>query len=87
MAFAAETLTAAAQHGPHNRQEIGQSSVCGCFYCCQTFSPGHIERWLSEGSGTAVCPECEIDSVIGSASGYPVDDPAFLKAMHMRWFS
>ncbi|WP_245197274.1 hypothetical protein [Labrys sp. LIt4] len=46
-----------------------------------------IEEWIDDSAGTALCPECGIDSVIGSASGYPVDDRDFLEAMHELWFS
>jgi hypothetical protein len=35
---------------------------------------------------TGLCPKCGIDSLIGSASGFPVTDPTFLQAMHSRWF-
>jgi len=41
---------------------------------------------MEELDGTALCPHCGIDSVIGSASGYPVSEPQFLKAMHDHWF-
>jgi hypothetical protein len=87
MAYEFETLTAAHQHCTNNRSEVEASGVCGCFYCSKTFPPDHIDRWLIEGSGTAICPECQVDSVIGSASGYPVSDPEFLLAMHGRWFA
>lgn len=73
-------------HAARNRLELEASEVCGCFYCLTTLKTEQIERWLEEGPGTAVCPECQIDSIIGSASGYPVNDPKFLQAMHARWF-
>jgi hypothetical protein len=46
------------------------------------------DRNVPEGrSGpTALCPKCGIDSVIGSASGYPITQE-FLSAMKDRWFS
>lgn len=87
MAFATDTLTAAHRHCRENRREIEASAMCGCFYCLETFAPGKIERWLNEGAGTALCAECQIDSVIGAASGYPIGDPTFLQAMHERYFS
>jgi hypothetical protein len=34
---------------------------------------------------TALCPHCGIDSVISSASGYPIT-AAFLHRMHDYWF-
>ena len=30
-------------------------------------------------------PKCDIDSVIGSASGFPID-ARFLKQMELHWF-
>jgi hypothetical protein len=59
-----------------------------------TFPPGEIREWagsLRKGKGgreretTALCPACGIDSVIGSASGYPITEE-FLKKMHQHWF-
>jgi hypothetical protein len=41
---------------------------------------------LDEGDGTALSPECGIDSVIGSASGYPVTLD-FLRRMQEHWFA
>ena len=35
---------------------------------------------------TVFCPLCGMDSVLGDASGLPVEDPAFLKGLHARWF-
>ena len=70
----------------HGR-EVEASRICGCFYCCETFPPGEIEHWLEEGRGTALCPRCAIDAVIGSASGFPVAEPGFLRAMHAYWFA
>jgi hypothetical protein len=45
--------------------------------------------WVDEddqGVGrTLLCPYCEIDSVIGSASGYPITRE-FLQQMQQYWF-
>jgi hypothetical protein len=35
---------------------------------------------------TALCPKCNIDAVIGSASGYPVTDKGFLQTMYGFYF-
>jgi hypothetical protein len=45
-----------------------------------------VEEWLEDERGTALCPHSGIDSVIGSAFGYPVANEQFLRAMHARWF-
>ena len=71
-----------------HRMQILASDSCGCFYCLKVFDPSAIVSWCDEDSNvgqTALCPHCGIDSVIGSASGYPVT-PEFLLAMHRHWF-
>ena len=71
-------VAAAYDHSSDNRKEIESSEIAGCFYCCETFEPKLVENWLNEGSGTAFCPRCGIDSVIGDASGFPAHDKKFL---------
>ena len=66
-------------------EELESSSICGCFYCLAVFPPASIGSWLNEGCGTALCPQCGIDSVLGSASGFPIT-PEFLQRMHHHWF-
>ena len=85
MPYPRDMIEAAHSHSSRHREEIEGSTICGCFHCCQTCLPSEFE-WLEELDGTALCPRCGIDSVIGSASGFPVADPAFLKAMHDHWF-
>ena len=71
-------------HCKENRREIEASELCGCFYCLRTFAPEEIGCWLAV-ELTALCPHCQIDSVIGSASGFPIT-AEFLRRMHARWF-
>jgi hypothetical protein len=82
-------LKEAHKHSAIHRAEILASELCGCFYCRATFKPAEILDWVDEdkdGIGTtALCPRCGIDSVIGSASGVPLDD-AFLRRMRKYWF-
>ena len=76
------------KHSSGHREELLGSALCGCFYCLETFGPAEIVEWrdVRDGVGTcALCPRCGIDSVIGSASGYPID-AGFLKQMHEHWF-
>lgn len=82
------SVQAAHAHSSGHREEILESDVCGCFYCKSTFAPSEILDWVDEVDGvgtTALCPHCGIDAVIGSASGYPIDDE-FLGAMNQHWF-
>lgn len=67
-----------------HRAQIEKSDQCGCFYCLKTFSPSDIREWWDDGQ-TAVCPDCGIDSVLGSASGYPLTAD-FLGEMHKHYF-
>ena len=68
-----------------NRKALLKDSVCGCFHCGKIFPPTEIVRYLDEGNGTAVCPYCNTDSVIGESSGYPITD-AFLEKMNKLWY-
>jgi len=70
----------------NHRAELNASEKRGCFYCLSTFTPSEIIDWLKEGDGTALCPRCGIDSVIGSQSGYPITN-SFLRKMNRYWFS
>ncbi len=69
----------------NNKEMLKKDKVCGCFYCLTIFSPDQIEMWIKDISGTAMCPYCTIDSVIGESSGYQITTE-FLKKMHKHWF-
>ena len=71
-------------HSIYHREEILASTICGCFYCKATFPPSAIGSWTDDDT-TALCPRCGIDSVIGDASGYPIDG-SFLSTMRSHWF-
>lgn len=92
----AADLESAHKHSIRHRPEIEASDLCGCFYCLTTFRPNEITDWVDspdnakgthqdESGQTALCPQCGIDSVIGSAAGFPLD-ATFLEAMNVRWF-
>ncbi len=90
------SLLAAYRHTSNNRLEIEASKVCGCCSCMQIFPAENIVAWdglevsnfddpESLVGGTALCPNCGNDSVLGDKSGYPVD-PEFLSRMSEAWF-
>jgi hypothetical protein len=81
MGFLRNRVRAALVKSGAHREEIEKSEVCGCFYCCQTFMNSEIDKWVDDGM-TAVCPYCDVSAVLGSASGYPVQEIIFLQAMH-----
>ena len=78
------------QHSDNHREEILQSELCGCFYCLRIFSPSKIIEWVDEDENeigqTALCPYCDIDSVIGDKSGYSITKE-FLSNMNQVWFN
>jgi hypothetical protein len=81
-------ITDAHKHSIRHRDEVLTSDVCGCCYCLAVFAPGEIKAWVDAVNGigqTALCPKCDIDSVIGSNSGYPIE-PEFLGQMRKHWF-
>lgn len=73
----------------NHRDDVLVSEICGCFYCRSVFGPGEIDEWVDENDDgiaqTALCPRCGVDSVLGSASGFPIDRD-FLSLMHARYF-
>lgn len=83
-------------HSANHRLELEASLLCGCFHCLSIFAPAAIDEWIDsppdapddgaqDDGTTALCPRCGIDSVIGSASGYPIT-VEFLGAMRRVWF-
>ncbi len=46
-----------------NRDKINADTRCGCYFCIETFGGGEIEDWV-DGGETAICPICDIDSVV-----------------------
>ena len=89
-------LLAAHAHASNNRAEIEASTVCGCFYCLQTYPPSEINAWAgfdmnnfdnpdAVSAETALCPRCGSESVIGDLAGYALSQ-SFLSQMHEAWF-
>lgn len=89
MKYRKDFLEGAHKHSIFNRKEILKSSLCGCFYCMQNFSPNEIEDWVDDDNlkgQTALCPKCGIDSVIGDSTPFPINDEIFLKEMYSYYF-
>jgi len=72
------------KHCSRHRSELEASAVCGCFYCLAIFPWDEVTEWTGD-DDAAPCPKCGIDSVIGSASGYPITTE-FLQRMNQHWF-
>ena len=78
-------LDKAHQYSSNHKPELEKDNICGCFFCLNIYNPKEIKKWISDSRGTAICPKCEIDSVIGESSGFPIIKE-FLKAMNKKWF-
>lgn len=69
-----------------NKPYLFHDSRCGCYHCLRIFSPCEIIRYVDDcGIGTAICPYCGVDAVIGESSGFPIAIE-FLEKMHNKWF-
>lgn len=70
-----------------NKDAVSKSKQCGCFYCLSVYPASDVVEWIEEndGSFTAECPKCGIDSVIPDASGVSIETK-FLAAMKKWWF-
>jgi hypothetical protein len=80
----AEQMQDAHKHSSNNKREVLESVICGCFYCLLDFNPAEIFDWTDGDS--AICPYCGVDCIIGSSSGYVINEH-FLSKMNDYWFS
>lgn len=53
-----------------NYEAVQESDECVCWNCCKRFSPEEIVKWKVEVDKglTVLCPECELDSIVGNIS-------------------
>ena len=83
--FTKQDVVNAHVHSSNHKETLLKDEKCGCFYCTEIFSPNEIDEWVMDPGGTALCPYCGVDSVIGESSGYPITKE-FLEAMKNYWF-
>ncbi len=65
-------VEAAYKYSASQKRQLENDKICGCFYCGKIFAPMEIDMWINDVGGTAICPYCGVDSVIGESSGYPI---------------
>lgn len=83
--YSKEQLLKAYKCASNNKKELEQSEKCGCFSCLAIFYPHEIKWWIPDETGTAVCPYCYMDAVIGDVFGHPITKE-FLEEMREFWF-
>ena len=77
------------RYSNNHKEALQHDKKCGCFDCLTIFDPKEITEWLEDDNpcdryGTAICPYCGIDSVIGESSGFPITKE-FLQKMKDYW--
>lgn len=82
-----DNIIKAHEYSSYNYEALKSDTACGCFYCGEIFNSAEINDWTLEpdGSKTALCPYCGIDSVIGESSGFSITEE-FLEEMRKYWF-
>ncbi|OOQ56830.1 hypothetical protein BC343_17775 [Mucilaginibacter pedocola] len=88
--FSVQYLKRAHKASIFHYAEVLRSELCVCFHCLAKFTPTEIEIWTDEDDPrgkTAMCPECGVDAVLSSLSGYPINEREFLKEMNRYFFS
>ena len=80
---------AAHRYSSYHKDALLHDKKCGCFDCLAIFDPKEITEWVDEDDpsdkyGTAICPYCGIDSIIGESSGFPITKE-FLQKMKDYW--
>ena len=72
------------KHSCRNHAELKQSLKCGCFSCGRIFDATEVEDYTDDGE-TALCPYCDVDSVVGDASGIELN-PIVLNELNKMYF-
>ena len=83
--FTKDDFFNARKYAKDHRGQLLKDKKCGCFSCGIIFHPYEIEEWIEDDKGTAICPNCLIDAVIGESSGFPITKE-FLKEMNDFWY-
>ena len=71
-------------YASHNKHMVEKSDKCYCFHCKSMFESSEVDSYL-ENEQTALCPKCNIDSVIPDSVDDTVDE-SVIAEMHDYWF-
>ena len=89
MEYSTDFLQKAHQYSFENKKQILASKMVGCFYCKRIYPAIDVaddDYILDKNAGTAGCPHCGTDSVIGDVAGIELS-AEFLEAMNKYYFS
>ena len=81
-----EDLKLTHKFSDNNRAKLADG-MYGCFHCQAIILADQCPpvEWIDNGQ-TALCPSCGIDSVISAKDVPQIEDPEFLRRMHVAWF-
>lgn len=83
--YTEEQLIEAHKWSYGNIDKLDKEQKCGCFYCSRIFPSSEIKEYVDDlPVGTALCPYCSVDSILGENSGFPITK-GFLDAMYEYW--
>lgn len=68
----------------NNKPALMKDRIYGCFSCLRVFNTSQIKHWIPDEQGTAMCPYCHVDAVIGESTGVPMTYE-FMKEMNRYW--
>jgi hypothetical protein len=75
----------AKKYNCNHKPELKKDSICGCYFCFKIFDPKEIKTWITDENGTAECPYCYVDVILGEYTGFPITTK-FLQYMYRRAF-
>ena len=70
----------------YNKEILLKSTEAACYYCLSQFKASYIWEYVDDDDITALCPHCGIDAVLGDATGLPIHNIEYLKAIHNMGF-
>ena len=73
-----------AKHAMKNRKDIETAGNAGCFSCLKIFSASDIKEYTDKDE-TAICPYCQVDSLVPDYSENPLNYDFLMKAKKY-WF-
>lgn len=79
MTFTEEYFKSAIAAAYGNMELVEKSERCSCYHCFKTFAAAEVNEWIDEHPlpNTTFCPYCGMDSVLCSATEFPIGDADF----------
>ena len=62
-----------------NRQLVSFGTKAGCFHCLKIFESKEINTY-TDNNQTALCPYCQVDSVVADNCGFELNEEILKKA-------